>query len=212
MAAVESAPAGDRARKAVAKGRPAPGRQAQKPHARPARANAKNKPIKPPRKPNPVSDNASSVIYGFPPEHLSFAMTGGISRDLVDAQRTDARARISASCGATGSRVIPSDEERLDRMVGAAPPEVVAPGGCPPQRIKLPDVLEGLTEPACCWCSTGSGSHSLRSLPAGRRCRRPMRSSHRRTSGRASMPAVKVCLAPADTVPYVTVTNLAGPA
>lgn len=162
-----------------------------------------------------MSDNASSrLIYGF---HAVLAKLRhdpeGIFEIFVDAQRTDTRARdLLRHAEQLGSRVIPSDGERLDRMVGTRRHQgVVARVDARRKELKLPDVLEGLTEPAlllvldgiqdphnlgaCLRVADAAGAHAV--------------IAPKDKAVGLNATAVKVASGAADTVPYVTVTNLA---
>ena len=99
-----------------------------------------------------MSDNTSSrLIYGF---HAVLAKLRqdpeGIFEIFTDAQRNDARARdLLRQAEQLGARIIPSEGERLDRMVGTRRHQgVVARVDGRRKELKLPDVLDGLTEPA----------------------------------------------------------------
>lgn len=162
-----------------------------------------------------MSDNTSSrFIYGF---HAVLAKLRqdpeGIFEIFTDAQRNDARARdLLRQAELLGSRVIPSDGERLDRMVGTRRHQgVVARVDGRRKELKLPDVIDGLTEPAlflvldgiqdphnlgaCLRVADAAGAHAV--------------IAPKDKAVGLNATAIKVASGAADTVPYITVTNLA---
>lgn len=162
-----------------------------------------------------VTDTASSrLIYGF---HAVLAKLRhdpeGIFEVYVDGQRSDARARdLLRNLAAAGVRVLPSEGERLDKLVGTRRHQgVVAKVDGRRKELKLLDVLDGLTEPAlllvldgiqdphnlgaCLRVADAAGAHAV------------IAPKDRAVGLNAT--AVKVASGAADTVPYVTVTNLA---
>lgn len=162
-----------------------------------------------------MSDNTSSrLIYGF---HAVLAKLRqdpeGIFEIFTDAQRNDARARdLLRQAEQLGARIIPSEGERLDRMVGTRRHQgVVARVDGRRKELKLPDVLDGLTEPAlllvldgiqdphnlgaCLRVADAAGAHAV--------------IAPKDKAVGLNATAIKVASGAADTVPYITVTNLA---
>lgn len=156
----------------------------------------------------------SRFIYGF------HAVTAKLRQDaeavqeiFVDAKRQDARAKdLLKMAQALGARVLPVDAQRLDGMSGKARHQGVVArivGGH--KVLKLDDVLDGLSEPAlllvldgvqdphnlgaCLRVADGAGAHAV------------IAPKDRAVGLNAT--AVKVASGAADTVPYITVTNLA---
>jgi len=127
--------------------------------------------------------------------------------------RQDARSRdLVALAESLGVRVIPTDGARLDGMAGGARHQgVVARVDAQLKVLKLEDVLEtlhgpalllvldGVTDPhnlgACLRVADAAGAHAV-IAPKDR-------------SASLNATAIKVASGAADTVPYVTVTNLA---
>ena len=166
-----------------------------------------------------VSDEggASRMIYGF------HAVLGKLRRDpegvfelYVAAQRTDVRARDAHKLAESqGVRVIQAESERLDRMVGTRRHQgVVARIDGRRRELRLADVLEGLEDSgetalilvldgiqdphnlgACLRVADAAGAHAV------------IAPKDRAVGLNAT--AAKVASGAADTVPYVTVTNLA---
>jgi 23S rRNA (guanosine2251-2'-O)-methyltransferase len=159
---------------------------------------------------------ASRLIYGF------HAVLAKLRQDpeavlelFVDAQRQDARARDLLHIAAQSHvRVIASEGERLDRMVGTRRHQgVVAKIDARRKELKLPDlldtlaaddpalilVLDGIQDPhnlgACLRVADAAGAHAV------------VAPKDRAVGLNAT--AVKVASGAADTVPYITVTNLA---
>lgn len=162
-----------------------------------------------------MSDNPSSrLIYGF---HAVLAKLRqdpeSIFEIYTDTQRNDARARdLLRQAGQVGTRIIPSEGERLERMVGTRRHQgVVAKVDGRRKELKLPDVLDGLTEPAlllvldgiqdphnlgaCLRVADAAGAHAV--------------IAPKDKAVGLNATAIKVASGAADTVPYVTVTNLA---
>ena len=162
-----------------------------------------------------MSDNTSSrLIYGF---HAVLAKLRqdpeGIFEIFTDAQRNDVRARdLLRQAEQLGARIIPSEGERLDRMVGTRRHQgVVARVDGRRKELKLPDVLDGLTEPAlllvldgiqdphnlgaCLRVADAAGAHAV--------------IAPKDKAVGLNATAIKVASGAADTVPYITVTNLA---
>lgn len=127
-------------------------------------------------------------------------------------QRADARAKdLVARAEAAGVRIIPADAQRLDGMAGSPRHQgVVARVSATQRALKLADVLEGLTEKAlilvldgvqdphnlgaCLRVADGAGAHAV------------VAPKDRAVGLNAT--AIKVASGAADTVPYITVTNL----
>lgn len=158
--------------------------------------------------------NDARLIYGF------HAVLAKLRREpeavfelFVTEQRQDARARdLLQLAQAAGVRVIQAEGERLDGMVGTRRHQgVVARVDVRRRELKLADVLESLAEPAlllvldgiqdphnlgaCLRVADAAGAHAV------------IAPKDRAVGLNAT--AVKVASGAADTVPYVTVTNLA---
>lgn len=156
----------------------------------------------------------SRFIYGF------HAVTAKLRQDadavqevFVDAKRQDARIKdLLKAAQMLGTRVVTVDGERLDGMSGRARHQgVVARVSGVHKALKLDDVLDGLAEPAlllvldgvqdphnlgaCLRVADGAGAHAV------------VAPKDRAVGLNAT--AIKVACGAADTVPYVTVTNLA---
>lgn len=161
-----------------------------------------------------VQGAGSRMIYGF------HAVLGKLRRDpeavfeiYLNAQRHDARAKdVMRLTESQGVRLIQADSERLDRMVGTRRHQgVVARVDARQRELKLADVLEGLAENAlllvldgvqdphnlgaCLRVADAAGAHAV------------IAPKDRAVGLNAT--AIKVASGAADTVPYVTVTNLA---
>jgi len=156
----------------------------------------------------------SRLIYGF------HAVLGKLRRDaagvfelyLADS-RHDARAReVQKIAEAEGVRIIAADNERLERMVGTRRHQgVVARVDARTRELKLADVLDtiegdalllvldGVQDPhnlgACLRVADAAGAHAV------------IAPKDRAVGLNAT--AMKVASGAADSVPYVTVTNLA---
>ena len=153
-------------------------------------------------------------IHGF------HAVTAKLRQDadavlelFVDAKRNDARARDLLKLAQTlGTRVMPVDAGRLGGMAGSKRHQgVVARISGTHKVLKLDDVLDGLGEPAlllvldgvqdphnlgaCLRVADGAGAHAV------------IAPKDRAVGLNAT--AIKVASGAADTVPYITVTNLA---
>jgi len=158
--------------------------------------------------------SSSRLIYGF------HAVLGKLRRDpeavfeiYLSSQRQDARARdVLALVESQGVRLILSDADRLDGMVGTRRHQgVIARIDARQRELKLADVLEGLDEPAlllvldgvqdphnlgaCLRVADAVGAHAV------------IAPKDRAVGLNAT--AIKVASGAADTVPYITVTNLA---
>jgi 23S rRNA (guanosine2251-2'-O)-methyltransferase len=138
-----------------------------------------------------------------------------VAEVYVDASRRDARMRtLTAQVESLGIRLIPVDAKRLDGLAGHAPhqgvvamaePMAVAtslddvldalPGHEPPLLL----VLDGITDPhnlgACLRVADGAGAHAV-VAPKDR-------------AAGIGATVEKVASGAAETVPYITVTNLA---
>ncbi len=156
----------------------------------------------------------SRLIYGF------HAVLGKLRRDpegvfelYLSSQRQDVRARDVLRLAETnGVRVLQTEPERLDGMVGTRRHQgVIARVDARRRELKLADVLEGLEENAlllvldgvqdphnlgaCLRVADAAGAHAV------------IAPKDRAVGLNAT--AVKVASGAADSVPYVTVTNLA---
>ena len=162
-----------------------------------------------------MSESGSSrLIYGF---HAVLAKLRhdpeAIFEIYVDAQRSDARARdFVRQAEQLGVRLIPAEGERLDKMVGTRRHQgVVARIDGRRREVMLPDLLDSLEGPAlllvldgiqdphnlgaCLRVADAAGAHAV------------IAPKDRAVGLNAT--AVKVASGAADTVPYITVTNLA---
>ena len=154
-------------------------------------------------------------IYGF---HAVIAKLRHSPEDVaeiyLDQQRQDARARDLVKLAETHKRrLIVVDSSRLDGMAGghARHQGVVALVTGTQRALKLDDVLDTLTEPAlllvldgvqdphnlgaCLRVADAAGAHAI-IAPKDRACG-------------LNATAIKVASGAAETVPYITVTNLA---
>lgn len=158
--------------------------------------------------------SASRLIYGF---HAVSArlrqMPEAVFEIYFDAERKDARARkFVALAESAGARLLPSTGERLDALVGTRRHQgVVARVDAVRREIKLADVLDSLDEEAlilvldgvqdphnlgaCLRVADGAGAHAVL--------------APRDRAVGLNATAMKVASGAADSVPYVTVTNLA---
>ena len=159
--------------------------------------------------------NESRFIHGF---HAVIAKLRHSPEDVrevfLDRQRQDARARDMIKLAEThGVRLIPSDAARLDGMAGGAARHqgVVARVSAAQRVLKLDDVLDTLAEPAlllvldgvqdphnlgaCLRVADAAGAHAV-IVPKDRACG-------------LNATAIKVASGAAESVPYITVTNLA---
>ncbi|MDP2822239.1 MAG: 23S rRNA (guanosine(2251)-2'-O)-methyltransferase RlmB [Sulfuritalea sp.] len=154
------------------------------------------------------------LIHGF---HAVTAKLRHAPEDVKDIHiaegRQDGRMRdLLKAAEAAGARVIVTDAMRLDCMAGGARHQgVVARVNAQMRHVTLDDVLESLAEPAlllvldgvtdphnlgaCLRVADAAGAHAV-VAPKDRACG-------------LNATAVKVASGAADTVPYVTVTNLA---
>lgn len=156
----------------------------------------------------------SRLIYGF---HAVLGKmrrdAGGIFELYLADSRSDIRAReVTKIAEAEGVRIIQADNERLERMVGTRRHQgVVARVDARTREIKLADVLDtiegdalllvldGVQDPhnlgACLRVADAAGAHAV------------IAPKDRAVGLNAT--AMKVASGAADSVPYVTVTNLA---
>ena len=154
-------------------------------------------------------------IYGFHAVVAKLRQSpDDIAEIFLDRQRQDARARDLVKLAEThGVRLIQADPARLDGMAGgnARHQGVVALVTGTQRVLKLDDVLDTLAEPAlllvldgvqdphnlgaCLRVADAAGAHAL-IAPKDRACG-------------LNATAVKVASGAAETVPYITVTNLA---
>lgn len=137
-----------------------------------------------------------------------------IGEVFVDRQRQDARMRdLLRLVELHGVRLIQTDAERLDGMAGGSARHqgVVAQVTAERRVLKLDDVLDTLTEPAlllvldgvqdphnlgaCLRVADAAGAHAV-IAPKDRACG-------------LNATAIKVASGAAESVPYITVTNLA---
>jgi len=162
-----------------------------------------------------MSSSDSRFIYGF---HAVIAKLRSSPDDVreifLDRARQDARARDLAKLAETlGVRLIPSDGARLDGMSGNAARHqgVVARVAATQRVLKLDDVLDTLAEPAlllvldgvqdphnlgaCLRVADAAGAHAV-IAPKDRACG-------------LNATAIKVASGAAESIPYITVTNLA---
>ena len=158
----------------------------------------------------------SRLIYGFHAVLAKLRQDPEAVLELyVDAQRQDARARDLLHLATQRHlRVVPAEGERLDRMVGTRRHQgVVARVDARRKELKLADLLEtlaaddpalilvldGIQDPhnlgACLRVADAAGAHAV------------VAPKDRAVGLNAT--AVKVASGAADTVPYITVTNLA---
>ncbi len=157
----------------------------------------------------------SRFIYGFHAVIAKLRHSPDDVREIfLDRQRQDARARDLVKLAEThGVRLISSDAVRLDGMAGNAARHqgVVARVSATQRVLKLDDVLDTLTEPAlllvldgvqdphnlgaCLRVADAAGVHAV-IVPKDRACG-------------LTATAIKVASGAAESVPYITVTNLA---
>lgn len=162
----------------------------------------------------PSAQSDTHFIFGFHAVRSRLRNDAeGVREIHVAAQRNDARARdLVALAESLQIRVIPTDTARLDGMAsGASHQGVVARVDARRKLLKLADVLDtlegpalflvldGVTDPhnlgACLRVADAAGAHAV-IAPKDR-------------AAGLNATAVKVASGAADTVPYITVTNLA---
>lgn len=154
------------------------------------------------------------LIHGFHAVTAKLRYAAGDVKEIyLAAGRQDGRVRdlLRAAEGA-GIRVMPVDMARLDGMAGGASHQgVIALVAAAQRHVTLDDVLDtltdsalllvldGVTDPhnlgACLRVADAAGAHAV-IAPKDRACG-------------LNATAIKVASGAADTVPYVTVTNLA---
>ncbi len=161
-----------------------------------------------------VQEAGSRMIYGF---HAVLGKLrrdpGGVREVYLSSERHDARTKdVLRLAEAQDVRLVQADGERLDRMVGTRRHQgVVARVDANARELKLADVLEGLEEQAlllvldgiqdphnlgaCLRVADAAGVHAV------------IAPKDRAVGLNAT--AIKVASGAADSVPYVTVTNLA---
>ncbi|MDO8931130.1 MAG: 23S rRNA (guanosine(2251)-2'-O)-methyltransferase RlmB [Rhodocyclaceae bacterium] len=154
------------------------------------------------------------LIHGF---HAITAKLRHSADDIKEiylaAARQDGRVRDLLKAAETaGVRVVPVDAARLDGMAaGQSHQGVIARVSAAQRHLALDDVLDTLTEPAlllvldgvtdphnlgaCLRVADAAGAHAV-VVPKDRACG-------------LNSTAIKVASGAADTVPYITVTNLA---
>jgi 23S rRNA (guanosine2251-2'-O)-methyltransferase len=160
----------------------------------------------------------SRFIYGFHAVSACLRQSAGsVSEIYLAAGRQDGRSRdLARLAEAHGVRVIPTDPARLDGMAGGhikagRHQGVVARVSATQRHVTLDDVLDTLAEPAlllvldgvqdphnlgaCLRVADGAGAHAV------------IAPKDRAVGLNAT--AIKVACGAADSVPYVTVTNLA---
>lgn len=158
----------------------------------------------------------SRFIYGFHAINARLRQSAGSVEEIfIAAARQDGRTRDLVRLAETqGVRVMFSDTERLDGMAGghgARHQGVVARVSATLRHVTLEDVIETLSEPAlllvldgvqdphnlgaCLRVADAVGAHAV------------LAPKDRAVGLNAT--AIKVACGAADTVPYVTVTNLA---
>lgn len=154
------------------------------------------------------------LIYGFHAVSARLRQAPEAVREIhFDPERRDARARnFIAMAESAGVRLLTSSGERLDALVGTRRHQgVVARVDAVRREIKLADVLDSLDEAAlilvldgvqdphnlgaCLRVADGAGAHAV--------------VAPRDRAVGLNATAVKVASGAADSVPYVTVTNLA---
>jgi 23S rRNA (guanosine2251-2'-O)-methyltransferase len=154
------------------------------------------------------------LIHGFHVVLAKLRNAAGDVKEIYLAEgRQDGRARdVLRAAENAGVRVMPVDAARLDGMAsGARHQGVVARVSAVQRHVTLDDVLDPLAEPAlllvldgvtdphnlgaCLRVADAAGAHAV-VAPKDRACG-------------LNATAIKVASGAADTVPYVTVTNLA---
>ena len=164
---------------------------------------------------NPETANpASRLIYGFHAVSARLRQAPeAVFEVYLSGDRKDARLRkFVALAESAGTRLVPSDSERLDALVGTRRHQgVVARVDATRRELKLADVLDSLDENAlilvldgvqdphnlgaCLRVADAAGAHAV--------------VAPRDRAVGLNATAVKVASGAADTVPYITVTNLA---
>ncbi len=156
----------------------------------------------------------SRFIYGF---HAVIAklrrQPEGIVELYVTGDRKDVRARdLLKQAELAGVRVIPSDSARLDGMAGHGRHQgVVAKVDGRIKELKLEDILDTLTDPALFLVLDGiQDPHNLGAcLRVADAVGAQAVIAPRDKAVGLNATAIKVASGAADSVPYITVTNLA---
>jgi 23S rRNA (guanosine2251-2'-O)-methyltransferase len=153
------------------------------------------------------------IIHGFHAVTARIRQNAdSVSEIYVDAQRRDPRARELLKLAETqGVRVVPVDSKRLDGMAGNARHQGVAARVSTDQRVQhLDDVLDTLTEPALLLVLDGvQDPHNLGAClrSADAFGVHAVIAPKDRAVGITST-VEKVACGAAETVPYITVTNI----
>lgn len=161
-----------------------------------------------------MAENAIRYIYGFHAVISKMRQApDGVLEVYIDAQRTDGRARdLIQQAQQAGVKLTPTEGERLQRMVGTHRHQgVVARVDGRRRELKLADVLDTLSEPALLLVLDGvTDPHNLGAClrVADAVGAQAVIAPKDRSAG-LNATAMKVASGAADTVPYVTVTNLA---
>ncbi|MBN8441383.1 MAG: 23S rRNA (guanosine(2251)-2'-O)-methyltransferase RlmB [Thauera sp.] len=164
--------------------------------------------------PESPASSPSRLIYGFHAVSAKLRQAPeSVFEVYLSGDRKDVRVKkFAALAEAAGVRLIPSEGERLDAMVGTRRHQgVVARVDATRRELKLADVLDSLDENAlilvldgvqdphnlgaCLRVADAAGAHAV------------VAPKDRAVGLNAT--AVKVASGAADTVPYITVTNLA---
>lgn len=154
------------------------------------------------------------LIHGFHAVTAKLRHAPDDVREIYVAEgRQDGRARdLLKLAESAGVRVMPTDAARLDGLAGGGRHQgVVARVAAAPKHLTVDDILDTLTEPAlllvldgvqdphnlgaCLRVADAAGAHAV-VAPRDRACG-------------LNATAIKVASGAADTVPYITVTNLA---
>lgn len=161
-----------------------------------------------------MAENVVRYIYGFHAVISKMRQTPeGVLEVYVDAHRNDARARdLIHQAEQAGVKLTPTESDRLQRMVGTHRHQgVVARVDGRRRELKLMDVLDTLSEPALLLVLDGvTDPHNLGAClrVADAVGAQAVIAPKDRSAG-LNATAMKVASGAADTVPYVTVTNLA---
>jgi 23S rRNA (guanosine2251-2'-O)-methyltransferase len=154
------------------------------------------------------------LIHGFHAVTAKLRHAADDVKEIYVAEgRQDGRARdLLKLAEAAGVRVLPMDATRLDGLAGGGRHQgVVARVAASPKHVTVDDILDTLAEPAlllvldgvqdphnlgaCLRVADAAGAHAV-VAPRDRACG-------------LNATAIKVASGAADTVPYITVTNLA---
>ena len=144
----------------------------------------------------------NKVIFGF------HAVTSRLRHEAssveemyIDSERSDRRMQdLLKAAKAAGIRIIAADSQRLDKMVGTRRHQGVVAMAAPLSLARnLDELLDGITDPhnlgACLRVADSVGAHAV-IAPKDR-------------SAGINATVEKVASGAAETVPYITVTNLA---